>query len=104
MRCRLYDAVKGRGLSLERDAREYGGAQFALAQREVAVNDTIKLVAETEAGAIYHDEQNDEWLVDVASKGITLYFDQEEFQEFLELLRAVRDYSWDIKAEPRRSA
>ena len=71
---------------------------------EAAVNDTIKLVTEAEAGAIYHDEQNDEWLVDVASKGITLYFDQEEFQEFLELLRGVIDYSWEVKPEEKRSA
>ena len=68
------------------------------------MNETIKLVSESEAGAIYHDEQNDEWLVDVASKGITLYFDQEEFQEFLQLLRTTMDYSWDVKAEPQRSA
>lgn len=68
------------------------------------MSDRIKLVAETEAGAIYHDEQNDEWLVDVASKGITLYFDKEEFQEFLELLRRSTDYTWELKAEPRRSA
>jgi hypothetical protein len=61
------------------------------------VNETIKLVAESEAGAIYHDEQNDEWLVDVASKGITLYFDREEFQQFLELQRQVMDYNWDVK-------
>jgi len=68
------------------------------------VNDSIKLVAEAEAGAIYHDEQNDEWLVDVASKGITLYFDQEEFQEFLELLRGVIDYTWEVKPGEKRSA
>ena len=70
----------------------------------LAVNETIKLVAETEAGAIYHDEQNDEWLVDVASKGITLYFDADEFREFLDLLRGAIDLSWEIRAEPRRSA
>ena len=68
------------------------------------MNDSIKLVAEAEAGAIYHDEQNDEWLVDVASKGITLYFDQEEFQEFLELLRGVIDYTWEVKPGEKRSA
>lgn len=68
------------------------------------MNETIKLVAEADAGAIYHDEQNDEWLVDVASKGITLYFDQEEFQEFLELLKNVMDYSWEMKIEPKRTA
>jgi hypothetical protein len=62
------------------------------------------MVAESEAGAIYHDEQNDEWLVDVASKGITLYFDDDEFREFLDLLRGVMDLSREIKAEPRRSA
>jgi hypothetical protein len=60
------------------------------------VNETIKLVAESEAGAIYHDEQNDEWLVDVASKGLTLYFDREEFEQFLELQRQVMSYNWDI--------
>ncbi len=63
------------------------------------MNETIKLVAESEAGAIYHDEQNDEWLVDVASKGITLYFDREEFQQFLELQRQVMDYNWDVKLQ-----
>ncbi|MBI3970452.1 MAG: hypothetical protein HY332_04105 [Chloroflexi bacterium] len=68
------------------------------------MNETIKLVAETEAGAVYHDEQNDEWLVDIATKGITLYFDKEEFQDFLTLLGNCTDYSWDVKAEPRRSA
>jgi hypothetical protein len=70
----------------------------------MAVNETIKLVAESEAGAIYHDEQNDEWLVDVASKGITLYFGHDEFQELLNLLREVAERSWDAPAEPRRSA
>jgi hypothetical protein len=68
------------------------------------VDETIKLVAETDAGAIYHDEQNDEWLVDVASKGMTLYFDQEEFQEFLELLKNVMDYTWEMKLERKRTA
>jgi hypothetical protein len=61
------------------------------------VNETIKLVAESEAGAIYHDEQNDEWLLDVASKGITLYFDRDEFEQFLELQRQVMTYNWDVK-------
>ncbi len=70
----------------------------------MAVNETIKLVAESEAGAIYHDEQNDEWLVDVASKGITLYFGHDEFEELLNLLREVAEHSWDAPAEPRRSA
>jgi hypothetical protein len=60
----------------------------------------IKLVAESEAGAIYHDEQNDEWLVDVASKGITLYFDREEFEQFLELQRQAMSYNWDVKLRP----
>jgi hypothetical protein len=68
------------------------------------VNDTIKLVTESEAGAVYHDEPNDEWLVDIASKGITLYFDREEFQELLDLLRDVMDSSWEVQAAPRRSA
>jgi hypothetical protein len=68
------------------------------------VNDTIKLVAEAEAGAIYHDEQNNEWLVDVASKGITLYFDEEEFQEFIALLKNTMDYTWEFKFEPKRTA
>ena len=68
------------------------------------MNDTIKLVAEADGGAIYHDEQNDEWLVDVASKGITLYFDQDEFQEFLELIRKSMDYTWEMKIGPKRSA
>jgi hypothetical protein len=70
------------------------------------VNEPIKVVAEAEAGAIYHDEQNDEWLVDVASKGITLYFDQEEFQEFLELLKGAMNYTWELKGDqqPRKSA
>lgn len=68
------------------------------------MNDGIKMVAESEAGAIYHDEQNDEWLVDVASKGITLYFDDDEFREFLDLLRGAMDLTREIKAEPRRSA
>lgn len=68
------------------------------------MNETIKLVAEADAGAIYHDEQSDEWLVDVASKGITLYFDREEFQEFVDLLKHVMQYSWDVKAQPKRSA
>jgi hypothetical protein len=61
------------------------------------VNETIKLVAEGEAGAVYHDEQNDEWLVDVASKGITLYFDRDEFEQYLDLLRRAMDYNWEIK-------
>ena len=68
------------------------------------MNDPIKLVAESEGGTVYHDEQNDEWLVDVASKGMTLYFDKEEFQEFLELLRGLMQYGWDVRVEPRRSA
>lgn len=63
------------------------------------MNETIRLVAEGEAGAIYHDEQSDEWLVDVASKGITLYFDRDEFEQFLELQRRVMDYNWDIKLQ-----
>ena len=61
------------------------------------MNETIKLVAESDAGAVYHDEQNDEWLVDVASKGITLYFDREEFEQFLDLQRKAMDYNWDVK-------
>jgi hypothetical protein len=61
------------------------------------VNETIRLVAEGEAGAIYHDEQNDEWLVDVASKGITLYFDRDEFEQYLDLLRRAMDYNWEVK-------
>jgi hypothetical protein len=70
-------------------------------QREdTAVNETIKLIAESDAGAVYHDELNDEWLVDVASKGITLYFDQEEFQQFLQLLRPVLSHSRDIETRP----
>ncbi|MGH2371112.1 MAG: hypothetical protein ACRDI2_23285 [Chloroflexota bacterium] len=68
------------------------------------MKETIKLVAEAEAGAIYHDEQNDEWLVDVGSKGITLYFDHEEFQEFLDLLRGVMDYTWEFKLPPQRQS
>jgi hypothetical protein len=68
------------------------------------VNDAVRLVAESEAGAIYHDEQNDEWLIDVASKGVTLYFDGDEFQEFLSLLRRLMDVSPESNAEPRRSA
>lgn len=63
------------------------------------MNETIKLVAESDAGAIYHDEQNDEWLVDVASKGITLYFDRDEFEQFLELQRQVMTYNWDVKLD-----
>ena len=70
----------------------------------IAAGKDILLVAETDAGAIYHDEQNDEWLVDVASKGITMYFDREEFQEFMELLKRAVDYTWELKIEPRRSA
>jgi len=61
------------------------------------VSDAIRLVAEGEAGAIYHDEQNDEWLVDVASKGITLYFDRDEFEQYLDLLRRATDYNWEVK-------
>jgi hypothetical protein len=61
------------------------------------LNDTIKLVAEGESGAVYHDEQNDEWLVDIATKGITLYFDREEFEQVLELLRQATDYRWELK-------
>ena len=61
------------------------------------MNETIRLVAEGEAGAIYHDEQTDEWLVDVASKGITLYFDRDEFEQHLELLRRAMDYNWEVK-------
>jgi hypothetical protein len=64
------------------------------------LNEPIKLVAEDEAGAIYHDEQNDEWLVDVASKGITLYFDREEFQQFLRLLKPALGYNWDVEIHP----
>jgi hypothetical protein len=64
------------------------------------VNDTIRLVAESEAGAIYHDEQNDEWLVDVASKGITMYFDRDEFEQYIDLLRRAVDHSWDVKMGP----
>lgn len=73
-------------------------------KEETAVNDTIQLVAEGEAGAIYHDEQNDEWLVDVASKGITLYFDREEFEQFLELQRQAMDYHWDVKLRNQGSS
>lgn len=51
------------------------------------MDETIKLIVETDAGAVYHDEQNDEWLVDVASKGITLYFDNDDFLEFLEMMK-----------------
>jgi hypothetical protein len=69
----------------------------AEAQQRIPVNETIKLVAEGEAGAVYHDEQNDEWLVDVASKGITLYFDREEFEQLLDLLRQAAAYDWDVK-------
>ena len=61
------------------------------------MNETIRLVAEGEAGAIYHDEQTDEWLVDVASKGITLYFDRDEFEQHLELLRRAMDYNREVK-------
>lgn len=61
------------------------------------MNDSIKLVAEGEAGAIYHDELNDEWLVDVATKGITLYFDREEFEQYLDLIRRATDYQWEVK-------
>ena len=68
------------------------------------MNDTIKLIAESEAGAVYHDEQNDEWLVDVASKGITLYFDKEEFEDFLALLRGALEYTWEVRPEQKRSA
>ena len=64
------------------------------------MNDTIRLVAEGEAGAIYHDEQNDEWLVDVASKGITLYFDRDEFEQYIDLLRRAVNYDWDVKLGP----
>jgi hypothetical protein len=64
----------------------------------------IKLVAESDAGAIYHDEEDDEWLVDLATKGITLYFDAEEFHEFLQLIRTVMDRARDERIEPRRTA
>lgn len=63
----------------------------------------MRIVAETESGVIYHDEATDEWLVDVGSKGVTLFFDREDFTEFLELMRRATDYEWDIYAE-RRSA
>jgi len=68
------------------------------------VDETLKLIAEGDDGAIYHDEHSDEWLVDVASKGITLYFDQEEFQQFLQLLRPVLTLSWDAKLRPSAAA
>ena len=68
------------------------------------MNETIKLIAESEAGAVYHDEQSDEWLVDVASKGITLYFDKEEFEDFLKLLRGALAYTWEVKPDEKRSA
>lgn len=65
------------------------------------MNESIKLVTESDAGAIYHDAQNEEWLVDVASKGLMLYFDQEEFQEFLAMLRTVTNYNWELDLQPR---
>ncbi len=68
------------------------------------MENSIKLVVETDAGAIYHDEQTDEWLVDVASKGLTLYFDREEFEELLDLFKRGMEYSWELKTRPKRSA
>lgn len=68
------------------------------------MNESIKLVAESEAGAIYHDEQNDEWLLDVATKGITMYFDRQEFQEFLQLTRLGAEYQWEVQMPEERQS
>jgi hypothetical protein len=64
------------------------------------MSDVLTLVAEGDAGTIYHDEQSDEWLVDIGFKGITLYFDREEFQLFLHLLQPAMGRAWDADAHP----
>lgn len=64
-------------------------------------DEQVRVVAETEAGAIYHDESTDEWLLDLGAKGLTLYFDREEFAEFVELVREAINYEWEVRREQR---
>jgi len=53
---------------------------------------SIQLVAEGEAGAVYHDVSDVEWVVDLTMRGVTLTFDHEEFKDLVRLAEEASRY------------
>ena len=53
--------------------------------RPMQPRQSIQLVAEGAAGAVYHDVSDVEWVLDLTMRGVTLTFDHEEFKDLLRL-------------------